>query len=62
MDVTMVDVTDHPDIDKGDDVLVFGHRDDQQLPIDELADRGDTINYEILCNVSPRVRRIFVRR
>jgi len=62
MDVTMVDVSNHPDeVQKDDDVLVFGHRDQRQLPIDDIARRGDTINYEILCNVSPRVRRIFVR-
>lgn len=62
MDVTMVDVSNHPDeVQKDDDVLVFGRRDQRDLSIDDIARRGDTINYEILCNVSPRVRRIFVR-
>ena len=61
MDVSMVDVThlDEPEI--GDEVVIFGHQEDAHIPVDEIAARGDTINYEILCNISPRVRRIFVR-
>ncbi|MFB6373242.1 MAG: alanine racemase C-terminal domain-containing protein, partial [Bradymonadaceae bacterium] len=42
-------------------VVLFGRQDDRRITVDEIADRGGTINYEILCNISPRVRRIFVR-
>jgi alanine racemase len=61
MDVSMVDVThlDTPEV--GDEVVLFGRQGDNHITVDEIADRGDTINYEILCNISPRVRRIFVR-
>ncbi len=61
MDVAMVDVTDVPDAVAGDEVLIFGRRGDDEISIDELALRGDTISYEILTNISPRVRRIFRR-
>jgi alanine racemase len=61
MDVSMVDITDLPNVQVGDEVVVFGRQDGESLTVDEIARRGDTINYEILCNISPRVRRIFVR-
>jgi alanine racemase len=61
MDVSMVDVTHIPDAKVGDEVVLFGTQGEALLRVEEMADRGDTINYEILCKVSPRVRRIFVR-
>lgn len=61
MDVSMVDVTDVPAAAPGDEVVIFGTRDGVELSIDEMAKRGHTISYEILTNISPRVRRIFRR-
>ena len=55
MDMTMVDVTDIPDARPGDVAEVFG----PQLPLPELAARIGTIAYELLTNVSERVRRVF---
>jgi Alr-MurF fusion protein len=54
MDMTMVDVTGLP-VQEGDEVIVFG----KDLPIQELANRIGTIPYEILTNVSERVKRVF---
>ncbi len=62
MDVAMVDVTDVPTVTVGDEVVLFGHQGDEVITVDEIAERGGTISYEILCNISPRVRRIFVRQ
>ena len=55
MDMTMVDVTDIPEAQEGDDVLIFG----EELPITELAETLGTIPYEVLTNVSSRVKRIY---
>ncbi len=62
MDVTVVDVTDAGPVTVGDEALLFGTcpHTNLHLSIDEWATRGHTINYELLCNISPRVRRIFV--
>jgi len=60
MDVCMVDITALPDAELGDEVVLFGAQGDAYLGVEELAARGDTINYEILCKISPRVRRIFL--
>ena len=56
MDLCMVDVTDI-DAEEGDAVIIFG----KDLPIDELAETIDTIPYEILTSVSPRVKRIYIK-
>jgi alanine racemase len=62
MDVSMVDVTDVPNAKVGDEVVIFGHQGSEEITVDEIAGRGGTISYELLCNISPRVRRIFVRQ
>ena len=55
MDMCFVDVTGIP-CAEGDDVVLFGSP--QQLC--RMADAADTIPYEILTSVSPRVKRIYV--
>ncbi len=58
MDQMMVDVTDiEGDIAIGDEVVLFG---DEEITVDEMADRLGTINYDILCKIHHRVPRVFV--
>jgi len=54
MDMTMIDVTDI-EAEVGDDVIIFG----EDPTISELAKKANTIPYEILTNVSERVKRVF---
>lgn len=61
MDMCMVDVTDIEDAEVGDIVTIFGRDGDSFIHIDELAEKADTISYELLCAVSPRVPRIYIR-
>ncbi|MBH8571413.1 bifunctional UDP-N-acetylmuramoyl-tripeptide:D-alanyl-D-alanine ligase/alanine racemase [Microvirga sp. STS02] len=56
MDMCMVDVTAIPAARAGDVALIFG----EGLPLPELASRIGTIAYELLTNVSERVKRVFV--
>lgn len=56
MDQMCVDVTDIPNVKMGDEVLLFG----KELKVDELADLCGTINYEIICGISPRVPRVIL--
>ena len=56
MDQTVIDVSDIEDIKMGDEVILFG----KELPVDDLARLCNTINYEIVCQVAPRVPRILV--
>ena len=54
MDMCMVDVT-GLEVRPGDEAEVFG----ESLPVEELAGLAGTIQYELLCAVSPRVRRTY---
>lgn len=54
MDVCMIDVTDIK-CKEGDSVIIFG----EELPITILSDSLNTIPYEILSNVSKRVKRVY---
>jgi alanine racemase len=59
MDVTVVDVTDVPDVAVGDVVTLFGRDGDEEIRVEEVATQAQTINYEILTGLTPRVPRIW---
>ena len=59
MDQTMIDVGDIPDVSPGDEVVLIGSQGDETLGADELAERINTINYEIVSALTPRVKRIY---
>lgn len=60
MDVTMIDTTDVPDeLHSGESVVVYGQGAGEPT-LHEMARLADTISYELLTRISPRVRRIFV--
>ena len=61
MDMLMLDVTDIPEADSGDSVLIFGREGEHYLSINKLAKAADTIPYEILVRLSNRIRRIYER-
>ena len=56
MDACMIDVTDI-ECKVGDAVEIFG----PEMPVERLSDLLDTIPYEILTSVSPRVKRLYYR-
>ncbi len=61
MDLTMVDVTDVPGVEVGDEVVLFGEQGDATLDIQEVARGSETLPYEIMCTIGKRVTRIYVR-
>lgn len=54
MDACMIDVSHIPEATAGDEVIVFGS---EARPLEAIAAAGDTIAYEILTSISPRVAR-----
>ena len=60
MDLTMIDVTDIPEAAIGDEVLLIGRSPHCSIGADDQARLANTIVYEILCGLSPRVPRIYV--
>ena len=57
MDMCMVDLTDLPAVNAGDEVEVFGNRNS----VNDLASAANTIPYELLTSVSKRVTRVYLR-
>ena len=57
MDQLSVDVSDIPTVAQGDEVILFG----KDLPVEEIAALAGTINYEIVCGISPRVPRVIIK-
>ncbi len=62
MDTMMIDVTEVPEASVGDEVVLIGRQGTEEILADEIARNGSTINYEIVCKISPRVTRIFLQR
>lgn len=57
MDQLMLDLTDVPEVEIGQEVIIYG----EENPVEEFAELLGTINYEIYCNISERIPRIYVR-
>lgn len=55
MDLCMIDVTNIPGVEEGDEVIIFG----KELPIQKVAKQAGTIPYEILTGISSRVKRVY---
>ena len=60
MDQIMCDVTDIPDVQIGDEVVLLGTQGEETITADEMAQWADTISYEILLCISERVPRVFL--
>jgi alanine racemase len=60
MDMTMIDMTHVPSAAVGDEVVLMGSQGDQEISIDNMAERLSTINYEITCLVGKRVPRVYI--
>lgn len=60
MDQCMVDLTEVPHVKEGELVVLLGKQDQQCIPAEELADLLDSINYEIVTALSPRLPRVYV--
>jgi alanine racemase len=60
MDYIMVDVGIDPHISVGDEFVAMGFQGDDCISPDEIACLGNTIGYEILCNLSKSIDRIYL--
>ena len=56
MDMCMIDLTDLPEVDVGDEIEIFG----PENSVERLADLAGTIPYELTCAVSKRVPRVYI--
>jgi alanine racemase len=56
MDMCMIDVSGVENVRPGDEVILFG----EGLPVDEVAEKLGTINYEVVCAIGKRVPRVYM--
>ena len=62
MDMTMVDLTDVAPLPVvGDEVVLTGRSGGSEISVEDIAGWADTIPYEIMCGISKRVPRMYIR-
>ncbi len=59
MDYIMADVTDIPRVSHGDEVVLMGRQGGAQITAEEIAEKVESISYEVLCLVGKRVPRVY---
>jgi alanine racemase len=60
MDLIMIDVSHLPGATVGDEVVLMGCQGDEEMSCAELADRAETITWEITTRIGARVRRVYL--
>ena len=60
MDMIMADVTALPDVALGDEVVLFGKQEAEEIFVAEIAERAGTIAWEIFTGIGSRVRRMYL--
>ena len=61
MDMTMIDLTGFDDPVSGEEVVIFGRQGEMELSVDDVAGWDGSLNYEVLCRISKRVVRIYMK-
>ena len=62
MDQTMIDVTDLPQVEIGDEVVLWGRQGQEEITAEEIAEKIGTINYEIVhMPDKKRVPKLFIK-
>lgn len=59
MDLTIIDVTDVPAVELGDEAVLLGEQGGLKISAEDLAEQIGTISYEVVTGISARVPRIF---
>jgi alanine racemase len=60
MNMIIVDVTDLPNIELADEVVILGRQGREEINAEEIAQKIGTINYEVVTRINPLIPRIVV--
>jgi alanine racemase len=60
MDLTMIDLTEVPEAQIGDEVILWGGAGEALISVNDVARIAQTIAYEMLCTVGRRVARVYL--
>ena len=61
MDQFMVDISDIPEAEEGDQVTLIGRDGDEEITAEVLGDLSGRFNYELVCDLGRRIPRIFLK-
>lgn len=61
MDQCVVDISEIPAVQTGDEVVVIGAQREERISLAEVAEWAETIPHEVLCRLGPRVPRRYLR-
>ena len=61
MDQFMVDITAMPLVKEGEPVVLLGRQGQEEITAQELGNVSGRFNYELMCDLSPRVPRVYLR-
>ena len=61
LDLTMIDLSGFSDPVVGEEVVIFGRQGEREISADDIAEWDGTLNYEVLCRISKRVVRVYLK-
>jgi alanine racemase len=60
MDQIMVDITEAGEVNIEDTATLIGHDGDEFISVEEVAEAAGSFNYELVCQIGKRVKRIYI--
>jgi alanine racemase len=60
MNLVTVDITDIPNVKKGDEVVIIGHQGDNEITVASFSEMSDFLNYEVLTRIPEDLPRYIV--
>src|SRR5699024_1526925 len=60
MNLITVDITDIPEVEKGDEVVIIGHQDDKEMTVASFSEMRNFLNYEVLVQIPSSLPRKIV--
>ncbi len=62
MDQLMIDVTDVPEVKRGDTVTLMGREEKEMISAEEIGALSHSFHYEMVCNVGKRIPRVYYKK
>lgn len=62
MDQMMIDVTDVPEVKRGDTVTLMGREGQEMISAEEIGALSHSFHYEMVCNVGKRIPRVYYKK
>ncbi len=62
MDQLMIDVTEVPEVKRGDTVTLMGKEGEEMITAEEIGALSHSFHYEMVCNVGKRIPRVYYKK